>query len=83
MIARNLRLILLTKHLTSMNASYSQIASKLKIPPFTVKPLLTASDKYDWNDIKKKYEKLCSLDYEAKTGRIDPKLGLTLFCTIA
>ena len=83
MIARNLRLILLTKYLKSNNASYSLIASKLKIPPFTVKPLLTASEKYDWSELKSKYEKLCSLDYEAKTGRIDPKLGLTLFCTIA
>jgi len=83
MVARNIRLIALTKYLQSLNASYSQIASKLKIPPFTVKPLLTASDKYAWREVKKKYEKLCNLDYETKTGRIDPKLGLTLFCTIA
>jgi DNA polymerase-3 subunit delta len=82
MISRNLRLITLTKDILSSGSSYSEIASKLKIPPFTVKPLITASEKYNWQMIKSKYEKLSSLDYEIKTGRIEAKLGLTLFCTI-
>jgi len=81
MIARNIRLITLTKYLMEKNSSYSEIASTLKIPPFTIKPLIEASNKYDWEKILNKYEKLCNLDYEIKTGRIDPKLGLTLFCT--
>ena len=51
------------------------------VPPFTVKTLVEASDKYDWDKIMNKYEKLCNLDYEIKIGKIDPKLGLTLFCT--
>jgi len=82
MIARNIRLITLTKYLISKQNTYSQIASKLKIPPFTVKPLINATNKYDWKSIKSKYEKLSSLDYKIKTGQIEPKLGLTLFCTI-
>lgn len=81
MIVRNLRLITLTKYLITNNSSYGEIASKLKIPPFTVKPLIEASEKYDWGKIINKYEKLSNLDYEIKIGRIDPKLGLTLFCT--
>ncbi len=82
MVARNLRLITLTKHLISNNASYSDIASAAKIPPFTVKPLIDTAQRYEWEKIKSKYEKLSNLDYEIKVGRIEPKLGLTLFCTI-
>ncbi len=81
MIARNLRLITLTKYLTTNSSSFSEIASLLKIPPFTVRPLVEASNKYDWEQIKSKYEKLSNLDYEIKIGKIDSKLGLTLFCT--
>jgi len=81
MIARNMRLITMTKYLIDHHYKYSEIASIVGVPPFTVKTLVEASDKYDWDKIMSKYEKLCNLDYEIKIGRIDPKLGLTLFCT--
>lgn len=81
MIARNLRLLTMVKYMIENNKSYSEIASVLKIPPFTVGPLIDASRKYDWIKVRNKYEKLSNLDYEIKVGRIDPKLGLTLFCT--
>lgn len=81
MIIRNIRLITEAKYLTSNNYNYSQIASVLRIPPFTVSPIVQTSKRYDWEKIKSKYEKLSNLDYEIKIGRIDPKLGLTLFCT--
>ncbi len=81
MIVRNIRLITLTKYLSTNNYSTSEIASILKIPPFTVRPLIEAGRKYTWEKITNKYEKLSNLDYEIKVGRIDPKLGLTLFCT--
>lgn len=83
MIARNMRLITMTKYLTVHHYKYSEIASIVGVPPFTVKTLIEASEKYDWDKIMSKYEKLCNLDYEIKVGRIDPKLGLTLFCTTA
>lgn len=81
MIARNMRLITMTKYLLDHNYKYSEIASIVGVPPFTVKTLVEASNKYDWDKIMNKYEKLCNLDYEIKIGKIDPKLGLTLFCT--
>jgi len=81
MIARNMRLITMTKYLLDHHYKYPEIASIVGVPPFTVKTLVEASDKYDWDKIMSKYEKLCNLDYEIKIGRIDPKLGLTLFCT--
>ena len=82
MIARNLRLITLTKYLLSNNASNSDIASAVKIPPFIVKPLVDTAHRYEWDKIRSRYEKLSNLDYEIKIGRIDARLGLTLFCTI-
>jgi DNA polymerase III subunit delta len=82
MILRNIRLLTITKHLVKQNTHYSQMASILKVPPFTVNPLINASNKYTEEKISSIYEKLASLDYEIKVGRIEPKLGLTLLCTI-
>jgi len=81
MIIRNIRLITQTKYLLSNNYNFGQIASILKIPPFTLPPIVQTSKRYDWGKIISKYEKLSNLDYEIKVGRIDSKLGLTLFCT--
>jgi DNA polymerase-3 subunit delta len=82
MILRNIRLVTLTKHLVEKNTPYSNMASILKVPPFTLKPLIDSSNKYSMEKIKRIYEKLSSLDYEIKSGRLDPKLGLTLLTTI-
>ena len=82
MILRNIRLLTMTKYLVEKNTQYSQMASILKIPPFTLSPLVNASHKYTTERVNKIYEKLSSLDYEIKVGRIEPKLGLTLLCTI-
>lgn len=81
MISRNLRLIALTKYLLTQNKRSSEIASLIKVHPFTVRPLIETTYRYDWEKIKTKYQKLSNLDYNIKTGGIEPKLGLTLFCT--
>ncbi len=82
MIARNIRIIAMTKDLLKNNTPYQQLASILRVPPFTLKPIVDASNRYSEEKIKNIYEKLTSLDYEIKVGRIEPKLGLTLLCTI-
>ena len=82
MILRNVRLLTLTKHLVQKNTNYSDMAKILKIPPFTLSPLISSSNKYSMERIKLIYEKLASLDYEIKVGRLEPKLGLTLLTTI-
>lgn len=82
MILRNIRLVTLTKHLVEKNTPYSNMASILKVPPFTLRPLIDSSNKYSMEKIKRIYEKLGSLDYEIKSGRLEPKLGLTLLTTI-
>jgi DNA polymerase III subunit delta len=80
MLARNLRLIYLTKHLTNQGKDYKKISSLLQIPPFTTPALVKASSQYSNEKIKLLYSKLSNLDFQIKTGRIEPTLGLTLIC---
>lgn len=82
MIARNMRLITMTKYMIEEGYPYREIASTLKIPPFTIKPIADSSKKYSFEKIRLIYEKISSLDYEIKVGRIEPKLGLTLLSSI-
>jgi DNA polymerase-3 subunit delta len=81
MLARNLRLTVEIKELHEKNTSTNEIASILKIPPFTIPQILSTSKRYSFEKISLLYEKLSSLDYEIKKGRIDPQLGLTLLVT--
>jgi DNA polymerase-3 subunit delta len=81
MLARNLRLITQTKHLVDQGKDSRQIASVLRLPPFTVPSLIKASHNQSYEKIKKMYEKFTNLDYQIKTGKINGNLGLTLLCT--
>lgn len=81
MLARNLRLTVLTKELLEQKKNSNEIASILKIPPFTVPQMQHISREYSREKISLLYEKLSSLDYEIKRGNIEPGLGLTLLIT--
>lgn len=78
MLARNLRLITLTKFLSSKNKTYSEMASQLAVPPFTIPQLISASKKYSDERICKLYTKMSNLDMQIKTGQIDGNLGITV-----
>jgi len=80
MLARNLRLITMAKHLKKQRKSFSEICSIMKVAPFSLYPILGVIDRYDKEKIKLLYTKLSNLDYQIKTGRIDGMLGLTLIC---
>jgi DNA polymerase-3 subunit delta len=80
MLARNLRLLYLTKTLDEEGKGYKEISSALKIPPFTTPSLIKTSKQYSEEKIKLLYSKLSNLDYQIKTGKIEPNLGLTLIC---
>ena len=82
MIARNLRLSIQTKYLLKNGNKEKQIASVLKLPPFAVYPIVKSVQKISKDKILLQYKKLSNLDYEIKTGRIDPVLGLSLFTLV-
>ncbi len=80
MLARNLRLLYLAKQLSDEGKTYKEISSLLKIPPFTTPSLIKASSQYSNKKIVLLYSKLSNLDFQIKTGKIEPNLGLTLIC---
>ncbi len=80
MLARNLRLITMAKHLKKQKKSFAEICSIMKVAPFSLYPILGVIDRYDMNKIKLLYTKLSNLDYQIKNGQIDGMLGLTLIC---
>lgn len=82
MIVRNTRLILLTKCLVDEGQGSKEIAKELKVPPFTVPSLINSANQMSYDKIAFIYDKLANLDYQIKTGQIEPKLGLTLLTTI-
>jgi DNA polymerase-3 subunit delta len=82
MIARNLRISIQVKELLEDNQDVKKIASKLKLPPFVVYPIAKSVKKTSKDKILLEYKKLANLDYEIKTGRIDPILGLSLFTLV-
>jgi len=79
MIARNLRISIQIKHLINQKINDKKMASILKLPPFAIYPIIKAVKDISHDKILLQYKKLCNLDYEIKTGRIDPTLGLSLF----
>jgi len=80
MLARNLRLITMAKHLKKQKKSFAEICSIMKVAPFSLYPILGVIDRYDMEKIKLLYIKLSNLDYQIKSGKIDGMLGLTLIC---
>ncbi|MBU1119590.1 DNA polymerase III subunit delta [Patescibacteria group bacterium] len=80
MLARNLRILTLVKHLNDQNKSFREICSILRIPPFTLPSILDTSKNYENRQLIQIYRKLSNLDLQIKTGKIDGHLGLTLIC---
>jgi DNA polymerase-3 subunit delta len=82
MIARNLRISIQTKHLLDKGINTRKFPSILKLPPFAVYPMIKSVESTKKEKILMQYRKLSNLDYEIKTGRIDPILGLSLFTLV-
>lgn len=82
MLVRNFRIILLSKILLEKNLSSSQIASKIKAPPFTINKIKRLAQKVPMARLKTTYEKLNNIDYLGKTGQIDVELALNILLSV-
>ncbi len=82
MIARNLRITLLTKVLSGKGYSTREIASKLRVPPFTLHTTKKVARKTSINKIKTLYEKINNIDYSGKTGQLDVELALHILLSV-
>ncbi len=65
---------------SSWQFSY-QASKTLGLHPFVVKKTLPIAQNFSMEELKNSYQKLLELDYQIKTGKIDPKIGIEMFVT--
>jgi len=82
MLVRNLRQMILVKDMSESGFENKEICSKLRIPPFTLPQIKSASSKYTIKALTDLYEKITNMDFETKIGNIEPKVGLTLMLVL-
>lgn len=82
MIARNYRILLLTKVLLDQGLTTSEIASKIRVHPFTINMTKRAAQSTSLERIKKIYDKLSNIDYSGKTGQLDVELALNILLSV-
>jgi DNA polymerase-3 subunit delta len=52
---------------------------KLDMHPFVIRKSRQQVRNFNWEELKKIYHQLLTIDFDIKTGRVDPKTGLELF----
>lgn len=82
MIARNLRITLLAKYLLERGQSPTDIAKRIKTPPFTINKIRRTAQDTSYAKIKTIYEKLNNIDYSGKTGQLDVELALNILLSV-
>jgi DNA polymerase-3 subunit delta len=70
MIIRQFRLILQTRFLLDQGCDRSQFASRLRLAPFQVQPLMKQSQNFTFPQLKNIYRQLLELDTALKTGKV-------------
>lgn len=73
------RNLLKVKPFAEKNCSQQEIASKLKIHPYVAKKSADQAGKFSLEELKNLYKKLCEIDVQSKTGKVDIKLALDKF----
>jgi len=73
------RNLLKVKSLAEKDMPQLEIASKLKLHPYVVKKSLEQGRGFSIDKLKDLYKKLCEIDFQAKTGKIEIELALDKF----
>lgn len=79
MINFQFRNLLIVKDFVEKYTPYNLIIKKSNLHPFVVKKSYEQSKKFDFRELKKIYQKILKVDFEIKTGKIDPQIGLEIF----
>lgn len=79
LMAREFRLMLITKDFYKKGFSNQAIASKLSLQDWQVDKLVKNSYDYSLADLENKILQLTDLDFNIKSGKIDKYLGIELF----
>ena len=78
LVARQFNLLLQTKELLLNNVGNSQIAEKIKVPPFAVKKYVYEARQFDMASLKKALEACVKADEDIKSGRMTDKMSVEL-----
>lgn len=79
MISNQVRLLYQVKELLLQGYTEKEIAESLEIHPYRVKLAHEKSRQYKSSTLLKLLEQLADLDYQIKTGEVNPQIGLELF----
>lgn len=79
MIAGQVRLLYQVKELLLLGKTEKEIAEFLEIHPYRVKLAHEKSARYNSSTLLHLLEQLADLDYQMKSGEIEPAIGLELF----
>lgn len=79
LLAGQIRNISMVKILSDRKETASSIAKQIKRPGFVVQKMIDAGNRYGKKRIENLLVRLGDLDYQMKTGQIDPELGVELF----
>ena len=78
MISFQFRNLVIVKDLSEKGNSYYNISRLLKSNPYFLRKIYSQSEKFDFLTLKKIYQTIFEVDFDIKTGKIDPELGLDL-----
>ncbi len=79
MINFQFRNLLIVKNFVEEYTPYNLIIKKSNLHPFVVKKSYQQSKQFDFRELKKIYQRILKVDFEIKTGRVNPQIGLELF----
>ncbi len=78
MINFQFRNLLIIKDLIDKNLPYYSILKISKLHPFVVKKSFQQAQKFNLQELKKIYQKIFQVDFDIKTGKIEPETALDL-----
>lgn len=78
MISRQINLLFQVKLFALQHYSKQDMAKEVKLPPFVVEKIQRQSNNFEMDRLKKILKKLLDLEFEFKSGRINPETGLEL-----
>lgn len=79
MINFQFRNLLIVKDFVENHKPYNVILKKSGLHPFVVKKSYEQCRQFSFGELKKIYQEIFKTDFEVKTGRIDPQIGIELF----
>jgi len=78
MINFQFRNIVIVKDMMEKNISYSDILRKTKLHPFVVRKSCNLAKKFSKEELKKIYQDIFKVDFNIKTGKIEPQTALDI-----